>query len=335
MRYLLTTLCILFFVIMSPSYGHAQNTQNEQMIAEVQEIALWAEDYFTILNDMMLLFNNPEVNGAIAAIESDDREAIHKATQKYGENRRIILARIERAKDNMAEVPELKAMKKSQGKRVVKLVSALNTQLELLPTMYDEIAVASGHLETLLNRISKGDYSGVSEIAKQQNLALIRFMKAENLQVEAALVALEKDNPNYAFQSIVMAQNNITIEELTMDNLSMDSDITLSDRQDFNKRIKAELDKIPPLLTHGRAAEKKMVSNMKATIPHMKTEQEITFVKSIVSAVNTFSDSFNVEKEMYDLALNSYGLYASNKSSWDIEDAIEENDQKIIMAFGD
>lgn len=330
MRYLLASICIFIFTFIAPPHGYAQNTQSQDIIHEVQEIADWTESYFVILNDIILLFNNPEINAAVAAIEVDDKGAIREATRKYGENRRIILARMESAKNNMAAVPELKAMKKSQGRRVVKLVNAMNSQLDLLPTMYDEIAVASGHMETLLTRISKGDYSGVTEIAKQQSLALIRFLLAENLQVDAALLALEKNNPNYAFQLIVQAQNNIAIEELKMDNLSIDSDIRLTDRQEFNGRIKIQLDNIPQYITLGQSAQKEMIAKMKGAMPYMKTKQETAFIRSIISIINTFSETFNIEKEMYDMALSSYDLYISDKSSWEIEDSIKANDEQII-----
>ena len=330
MRKFLTLCLILIINLAMPLPGHAQTSQTQDSINEVQAIAAWTENYFALVNDMVSLFTNEAINIALATHENDDLGPMREAALKYGRDRQETLLRLENSVDTLPPLPELKTLRKLQRRRTEKIINTMEAQIQQLPVMLTEITVASGHMETLLGRISKGDFSGVTEIAKQQNLAIIRFIEAENLQVESALIALEKDNPNYAFQSIVLAQNNISIEEIKMVNINLETDMTTLERQPYTQRIKSELETISKYLGQGRKAKLKMAAQMQAAVPQMKTDQEKQFIKNVIMAVETFSKNFDVEQKMYDLALNSYELYTSDGVSSNISDNIDANDEQIL-----
>lgn len=331
-RYALVVFAALYSLCISLS-ASADPTPHDAQIEKVHEMVSWTQSYYTIINEIVPLFMNENINAAVSAIDTEDFETIKKSVTTYGNNRQDALANIQHRIDTMPPIPARVEGQNDFAKQYNRSLQALGAIEDTLPTMYEEMAVASGHLETLLRRVSKGDYSGLGKIAQQQNAASIRFTEAENLQAEAAITAVSAGNPNHHFQKIVLALNNVTIEELKLDSLTYDAVTTLEDRQEYNARMKQDLDKILGFIKSGKKALNSSKRAIEKEIKQTKSEKVKKFNRTVLEALDTFNETFAIEKQIYDITMMSYEEYASEKTSDEFEDIIIANDEDLAALF--
>lgn len=304
--------------------------KTDEMIETVRAMGQWAQAYSKTVDEMIPLFMGETMDEVLAALDSDDEVVLKSAVQKYSMERISSLKSMREAMDAIPPVPDLEVI----GYKGKKLEKALNFQLKQLSVIYDEAAEASGYLDTMLGRTSKGDDSGLTQIIKQQFLATIRLLEAENFQVDAAILAIPKNNPNYNFQIIVKAQNVISIEELRMNVLSLERAIELPDRVEYNQVIKTQLDIISQNLKSGRRKIKATTNAMEANKKVLKNKSQVAFLEKVVRALDTFHQQFAIEEKMYDQSKKSYEIYIREGSSDDYSEAIEANDDEFTrLAF--
>jgi len=325
MTLLRSLLFALFFCFAAVQPSYAQSDSDKAM-ATVQEIGQWAEAYYVVVDHLTPLFLNEHLDECLAAIQAEDETRLRKAAANYSAHRMDVLKSMKKGMNALPPPPDLGIL----GSRGTEISNALAFQKTQLPVIYSEAAQASGHLDTLLSRSGSNNPDGVFEIFRQQILASIRMLEAEIVQIDVALVAIPKDNPNRPFQTIVKAHNLITIEEMKMELKAIEAPIGLSERQSHIKIIKKQIGIAEKNIEICEANIAKTIKEFKSYQSITKIPEEKAFFGKIIKAISTFGPQMDVERQILAAANSSLTTYMTETMSDSYEEIIDANDNKII-----
>jgi len=323
MHNLIKSFFLAMVLILATPQSEAQEI--DEVNAVLQNVGSWGQSYSQAVSLILPLYINEHLDIAIEAIENEDDEALNKAAKAYSDHRRQILSDMKKSLANIPPVPEIDILG-SQGKN---MENALHVQLKQLDEIYKEAAQSSGHLDTYLNRTAKSEFDGIGTIHNEQLKASIRMIEAENVQIDAAMIAIPKDHPNFNLQKVMKAQNLFVIEELRISMISYEDLIYLEERMPHVKEMKKHLKVMEENISKAKKNLRKSTGEMEMLKKMTNKPDEIAFVEKILTAMASFTPQIDLERKNYLVYKDSYEAYSSDGSDVDYAERIEANDEKI------
>ena len=331
-------------IIGSVSPASAQFNRGARADANVQstqDMLAWMQQSGQVVQELVPLMGNDLLGALLAPLseeeEEEDLDALAISTETYAAARDEILARSQANIDALPK-PERwnfdRSLFSAQERGIYK--ASQQQYLDLQDT-HNAFASISGEIVDSFKGLSKGEDIDFQPVLGRISETTIRVLLSENRVMEALTAAMPTASPNRNLHEIMMAINNSTIIDMEMLG-EYETDIDpISTRQAYGQRMKKALVKVPNLIKSGRKKidvqvklYEKVLSNNKSRM----TEKERNMLTALIPAMTTFSDSFDIEQQLYKNDFTTATLYLSDKSDAAIElelEAITNEVESLIL----
>lgn len=322
-----------------PAPASAQSNSETYML-EIQDMISWMKGAAEVTVAMTEVFESPQMNDLMFTLSSDTLD-LNQLEKQFAEFQRLMESSIIVAEQRFAALPaperwDVGGWSANSFERKIHGISV--DYYDYLPQSIEAINGAYTEFTQLINFVidGRGDFD-FQKFSAESAIIAIESLTSENNLLSGFVNALPRSSPNHWYHKVMIDINESMIAEtkVLIAAAEPDPDRMMELRQEAGQEMLSALEDTSDMIARGRSKISGSVAETDQRLETRLSPDQRSMFEAIREATLTFSNTFDIERRIYEIQIDSAELYASDLPDAKIDPIILENDAEFFMLIGE